>query len=81
MGPCSQSSGRESTPEVGAPDGGVVQQVIPAAGEKDPAGLEDVRAIGDREGAQRVLLDEKDRGAVAVDLCDGGENLVHHLGR
>ena len=58
-----------------------MEQVLPSAGELDLPGLENVGSIGDAEGPQCVLLDQQDRGPVAMDLRDGRENLVHHLRR
>src|SRR5207244_13647897 len=67
--------------QVGLPHRRVVEQILPSAGELDLPGLENVGSIGDAEGPACVLLDQQDRGPVAMDLRDGSENLVHPLRR
>ena len=59
------STGRLSRAEVGGGDVAVVEQFGAGSREHDAAAFHDVGAVGDRERAARVLLDEQDRGAVA----------------
>src|SRR3954464_13868804 len=48
----------------------VDEEVGSLAGEDDPAGGEDVPAVGDRQRHVRVLLDEQHRAAPVVPLLD-----------
>src|SRR5688500_3320554 len=57
-------------------DFGVFRELGGCAFGHDGAGLQDVAAVGDGEGHGGVLLDEQDRGAEAVDVHDGVEDLL-----
>ena len=46
----------------------IVQQCVTPVFEHDPAGLQDIGAVGDAEGLVDVLLDQQDGHALPVDL-------------
>jgi hypothetical protein len=78
--------GLSPSPESGAPeicplDLGIPKQLRARSAELDAAGLEDVGAVRHLERATGVLLDEQNGDALPVDLLDGPEDLVDHLGR
>jgi hypothetical protein len=56
-----------------------LRQLGRGALERRPADLEHGGAVGDLQGAGRVLLDQDDRRALAVDHLDGLADLLHHL--
>ncbi len=59
----------------------VAQQLLARAGHGDDARLHDVAAVGDRQRAAGVLLDQQHRHALGVDVAHDLEDLVHHDGR
>src|SRR6266545_8197405 len=63
--------------EIGLADGLVGPKVGGRARQHDLARLEDVAAMGDVQRLQGVLLDEKDRRSLLVDLLDDGEDLLN----
>src|SRR5579862_256264 len=71
-----------SVPEVAASDGVVRRELLARARERDLAHLEDVRAQGERERRECVLLDEEDGRALArVELAEDAEDLADDDGR
>src|SRR5919202_3079390 len=54
----------------------VLAQRLRVVVERNPPGFHDVAAVRDVERHERVLLDEKDRGALLVDLLDDLEDLL-----
>ena len=57
------------------------EQVRGAAFHGDAAVLHDVAAVRDAQGLVGVLLDQKDSGAVGIDLLDDAEDLLDDDGR
>ena len=55
-------------------------KLIACTGQDDAAVFQDVRAVGNGQGFACVLLDEKDRRAIAVDILDDIEYLIHKQG-
>src|SRR3990172_4395410 len=67
-------------PQVGPAALRVFLEIGGRAGEDDGAGLQHVAAMGDRERHGGVLLDQQNRGALAVDVSDRLEDLLHEHG-
>src|SRR5260370_2821663 len=67
-------------PQVGPLNVWALEQGLRCPFLDDPSGFEDVATGRDAKGLQRVLLDEQNRGAFAVDLADDLEDGVHHQG-
>ncbi len=68
-------------PEIAVAHLRAVGELARAAGEGDAAHLEHDGAVGDGERHRRVLLDEHDGHALAVDLADDLADLPDHLRR
>src|SRR5574340_1835519 len=77
---CSRAS--MSVAEIGAPHRLIAPDLVGAAGERDPAGLEQVRAVREVEREARVLFDQQHGHPVlAVDLAHDPEDLGDHQRR
>src|SRR5688572_18035022 len=67
-----------SRAKVGAPDDLILGERSGIAAEADAPLFHEEEVLRDLERHVRVLLHEEDRGAVAVQLGDGAEDLLHH---
>ena len=67
--------------EIGLADLGPRQQLLPGAAHGDGAVHHDVGTVGKPQGVKGVLLDEKDRHALPVELGQGVEDLLDDQGR
>src|SRR5687768_15132716 len=67
--------------QVCASNVGVAGQFRGGARKHDDSCFQDVATVCNGQGHGRVLLDEQDRRALAVDGIDGGEDLLDEHGR
>src|SRR5690606_39121182 len=72
--------GRLPHPQVELPDVLVGEQLVPPPVAHDPAVLEHVALVGDRQRHRGVLLDEEDARSLPVDVDDDVTDLLDDLG-
>src|SRR5918993_3230210 len=77
----SRSHGGAACAEIGALDHLVLRELAGRAAEGHPPLLHEVEAMRDLECLVGVLLDEKERRAVAIEFADYAEYLVDDDGR